>query len=315
MKKIISALATVVMCLTMICSAISVSADSMKVYSSFDGEAKPGDIIAVDIKVDSNPGIWGLDFDIFFDTSVFQVHTIVNGDMFTEGSGWPGVPLTTDYIDRLNSKGKYHFVGYADTLTQDVTKNGTLCTMLFKVDEEATAGDYEIKLQLGTGDIVNCAEKKVSGELTGSTIKIVGTAEENVEPQVPTVASSKVIAETKIVDYSGITFAEAVTESNGKVVTKVVENVYETGSPRDVVSSKAANGEFNDDDDSVINGNDSNTDNNSNDSNSSNSSNNSSSTSDSDNSMNGLFIVIIVVAVICVGCLVVILVIFSKKKQ
>ena len=310
MKKIISAFITVVISLTMICSAVSVSADSMKVYSSFEGEAMPGDVIAVDIKVDNNPGMWGLDFDIYFDTSVLQINTILNGDIFTEGSGWPGVPLTTDYIDSLNSKGKYHFLGYGDSLTKDITNNGTLCTMLFKVDENATAGEYEIKLQLGTGDIVNCAEQAVSGEFSGSKIKVKGTIDENVAPQVPTVASTKVIAVTEIIEYSGVTYAQPVTDNSGEVKTQVVENVYETGSPREVVSSKAANGEFNDTGDGAI-GADAND---KGDTDNASAGSSSSSSASSSGSINIVLIVVIVFAVLLVGGLIVLLVIFTKKK-
>lgn len=297
MKRIFSLLFTTILTLSLCMSVFSAQADSITIKADYNGKCAPGDIIEVPIKISGNPGIWGLDFDILFDTQGLQIYTIANGDMFTENSGWPFVPITTDYIDRLNAEGRYHFGGHADGAFEDIKKDGTLCIIFFKINENLEKGvSFDITMQMGTGDIVDCAEKTYIPNFENCTIKVGEVTEE--KTVVPTLAPSKVIAVTEVVDYSGTPIEQPVTKEDGKVVTKVVTNVYETGSPRDVVSSKSEAGVF--DNTSSELGNIGNV---------------ALGASDSKESgINVLFIVIIVVAVVAVLGFVVLLFVAKNKK-
>ena len=294
MKRIISLLFTVIFTFTLFASIFSAQADSFTIKAEYNGKCSAGDIIEVPIKVSGNPGFWGLDFDIFFDTEGLQVYTIANGNMFTENSGWPFSPVTTDYIDSLNAKGRYHFGGHADGVFEDIEKDGTLCVIYFKVNEKAQKGaSFDITMQMGSGDVVDCDEKTYVPAFKNCKVTVGDTTETNV---VPTLAPSKVIAVTEVIDYSGTPIQQAVTK-DGKVVTQVVTNVYETGSPRDVVSSKSEAGQLDNNSDlgnignAVVNTN-----------------------TEKDSGINGLFVVLIVVAVVVVVGLVVILVVANNKK-
>ena len=295
MKRIISLLFTTILTFSLFASVFSAQADSFTIKADYSDKCSAGDIIEVPIKVSGNPGFWGLDFDILFDTQGLQIYTIANGDMFTENSGWPFVPITTDYIDSLNAKGKYHFGGHADGVYEDIKKNGTLCVILFKINENAEKGaSFDITLQMGTGDVVDSSEKTYIPSFENCTIKVGDATETNT---VPTLAPSKVIAVTEVIDYSGTPIEQAVTK-DGKVVTQVVTNVYETGSPRDVVSSKSEAGAFDGASSELGNlGNAAGT-----------------SNATKDGGTSFLFIVLIVIAVVVVAALIVLLVVVNNKK-
>lgn len=305
MKKILSLLIMSVMAFSIMCSSFSVHAASLTVSANGSKNTyKPGDTVSIPINMTGNPGIWGAQVEVKFDASALQVYTILNGDYFTEGSGWTNAS-TVDDIDKVNSRGRYNFVGYGDSIEKNLEGDGTLFTMLFKIDESAAEGSYKISLGLGSGTykgtFVDKDGKEFTPEFQDYDIVVKGEFKDNPQPATVTLPSSRAIAVTEVVNVNGTQINQAVTAANGQAKTTIVNEPPATGSPRDVVSQKAANGQFNNSDNPVgditsSNGTDSNS-------------------SSSSGGISGLMIVVIVIGVIVVGVLVAVLVLVNKRSK
>lgn len=136
-KKLLAVAVAVIM---MICTASVAYADNEFTLTVEKVKAKAGDTVEVDITISNNPGIWGAEFSIRYDNEALDLKEIVNGDIFgdsanAEESGFIGNTDTPD--------GQVSFMNEG---IEDVTGNGVLCTLKFKVNSDADAAVYDIDI-------------------------------------------------------------------------------------------------------------------------------------------------------------------------
>lgn len=136
-KKLLAVAVAVIM---MICTASVAYADNEFTLTVEKVKAKAGDTVEVDITISNNPGIWGAEFSIRYDNEALDLKEIVNGDIFgdsanAEEDGFIGNTDTTD--------GQVSFINEG---IEDVTGNGVLCTLKFKVNSDADAAVYDIDI-------------------------------------------------------------------------------------------------------------------------------------------------------------------------
>lgn len=92
----------------------------------------------VSVSLSGNEGIWGIKFTVKYDHSVLSLSSAKNGVVFSSGD--VTMPDTLD---------KEEFVYFASSnKLEDITKNGVVVTLDFKVVDYASEGKYPIKLTM-----------------------------------------------------------------------------------------------------------------------------------------------------------------------
>ncbi len=128
MKKLLS----IVLCFVLVLSLASfgnVSAATAPTITISNVTARSGDNVSVNVSIADNPGIMAIAFCITYDSDVL--------DYVGSESGF-----ITDYIikDHTN-EGCLSVVSVSN---EDVTSNGTMFTVSFKINDTAALGSYEI---------------------------------------------------------------------------------------------------------------------------------------------------------------------------
>lgn len=115
--------------------------DSMSLLSVSGRTAKAGDTVSVTISLANNPGIAALAFRVSYPKGAMTLESAVAGGLFGSAT--------------LNkSTGMFLFDNDAD-----VTENGTLLTLTFRVSDMAVLGEYHISLEIVSCN--NAAEERV----------------------------------------------------------------------------------------------------------------------------------------------------------
>ena len=105
--------------------------DTNTVLSIESTNAKPGDTVDVVIKLAENPGIAVLGFDVDYDSTVFTLNSIQNGEIFSAVDGNTAtVPVTLNDYNASN-----------------VTGSGVFATLTFTVNANAAEGDYNFTIK------------------------------------------------------------------------------------------------------------------------------------------------------------------------
>lgn len=93
---------------------------------------------AVSVSLKENPGIWGIKFKVEYDHSALTLSSVKNGEVFSDGD--------VTMPDTLNKK---EFVYFASSNNlKDITGDGAVVTLNFKVADYAAEGKYPVKLTL-----------------------------------------------------------------------------------------------------------------------------------------------------------------------
>lgn len=125
-------------------------------------KASSGSVVEVTIEIKNNPGIWGLDAYVAYDTSVLTLTEVVNGEVFDDSA------LTIGPLDLPTYKLSYENTGFENTNT-----NGVLATLKFTVNEDAEVGTYPITVSYNTGDIINSDEETLVFATVNGEVEII----------------------------------------------------------------------------------------------------------------------------------------------
>lgn len=120
-------------------------------------EGKASDTVKVPISLNKNPGIFAGQYYFEYDSSVLEYVGYEEGDLFDEYS-----------VNQTD--GVINFIINAKELA-DVTDNGTLVILEFKIKDDAKAGDYAITLGEKTL-ICNLDEQTVVPEIEEGKITV-----------------------------------------------------------------------------------------------------------------------------------------------
>ncbi len=139
--------------LTAVAEDTAISADTM-VVTIGSLSAKTGDEIVVPVTINKNPGIWGFNWELDYDSQVLRFDSIdfdPNGD-FSE----------LDFLDTTEKKYPVVIQGEGNDHTKNVTATGLVANIHFKVLVDADLGETTITLRLDDpGNNIDVDENKV----------------------------------------------------------------------------------------------------------------------------------------------------------
>jgi hypothetical protein len=118
--------------------------DTVKLVVS-NVECKAGETVSVDVDIVNNPGIVAYELYLDFDNSLLTADTITNGSDFT------GLTVTSNLNDPNVNKSDLKQIKIISDGLYDVSTDGTLFTVNFKVNENISVDESDIVL---TSDIV-----------------------------------------------------------------------------------------------------------------------------------------------------------------
>lgn len=129
MKKFITILLCTVFIFTML--SFTVAADAAPTLTVSDAQGKPGDTVEIKLNIENNPGILAMTFCIGYDSTVLEYEGYKEGYL-------------TNY--NLKDHSTDGFVSFVGVEKEDISTNGTLLSLLFKIKNSSALGNYEINI-------------------------------------------------------------------------------------------------------------------------------------------------------------------------
>lgn len=237
MKKFISFLVTVLVAVSCLC--FNASAEGKVNISVKDVTVSGSGVVGVPVEIENNSGLWGLVFNVRFDTEYFKYSEVRNNaEVFENGAYMIGPKNPDDGYVRV-------LITPSNT-TENNVKNGRICTVYFEVLEDTPDGEYPFNLEIDEKDVIDVKSNEVSFLASNGTVTVQSdykekstSPENNGDIIATTVASENqktgknindiqnqtVISEAFVTDKNG----EAVTDSNGEKITEKVIVDEDTG--------------------------------------------------------------------------------------
>lgn len=116
----------------------------------------------VNVTLQNNPGIWGMDLRISYDKTAMTLTSVENGN-FYHNSEWTKGNLNADV---------YTLSYEAGNLENITAESGILAILNFKISDTATPGTYEIKATYNAGDIINVSFDEIEFDISNGSIKV-----------------------------------------------------------------------------------------------------------------------------------------------
>jgi len=181
MKKIISLFVIVITVL-----AVSFSAHAAGTLSAKNITAKTGDTFSVNVELSGNPGIIATRIMINYDNKYLSLEGVQNGNIFPQSKALFG----KDYSDIP------YMMIWEDALGTDITANGTLVTLTFKVKEESPSGKTVIDIAVDSSSTFDetLKEKSISG--TKCTVNFPAVTTEKKETTTKETTTKKITQST-----------------------------------------------------------------------------------------------------------------------
>ena len=224
MKKLLASFILLLMIISSL-SLTSFAKDVSKVSVS-NVVAETQSEVSVPIKLSNNQGLWGMVFNVYYDTNVFKLKEVVNnGDVFNSAD------LVIGPSD-LN-KGYVRVVSTPSNVTSNNTANGTICTLKLNVSKNADLKKYAFKIELEDVCDIDGEDVEVKGVDGSVTVQKAAENIAQTKTQKPTDTkekTEKVIARAennKIVEEDILDETESVADSEDK--TESVEETEKTG--------------------------------------------------------------------------------------
>ena len=151
-KRVLALVLSVLLCLSLL-PAVAFAADgdaTVDITSSSSGNivvseasAKPGDTVDITVSLEKNPGIINLKLNVAYDSNVLTLTGRTDANIFGTAYHAP--------INQSNPAANPYILSWAnDLVTSNLTVNGLLVTLTFKVSESAAPGKYDITATYGT---------------------------------------------------------------------------------------------------------------------------------------------------------------------
>ena len=120
-----------------------------------------GSTVAVKVEIKDNPGIIGLRLDVGYDSQYLSLTSVVVDSKLGESFNSPTYERVP-YILYWNN----------GAFTQNITENGLIATLYFKIADNAPDGSYEITLSYGEYDILNADLLEVFFETENGSVDV-----------------------------------------------------------------------------------------------------------------------------------------------
>lgn len=122
-----------------------------------------GKTVLVNVILENNPGIWGMDLAVSYDKTNLTLNSVINGDVFADSEWTKGNLSAESYILSYEANG-----------FENVSGSGVLATLEFTVNDEAQAEDfYEISVSYRSGDIIDAAFAEISPAVVQGGVQVI----------------------------------------------------------------------------------------------------------------------------------------------
>ena len=158
MKKLCFALVAVVLAISLLFTGCG----RQPSVSIGKAKGRSGEVVEVKIDMGNNPGIWGGQLIIDYDSVNFSFDSISNGSVFEtceSNDNGNSVILVLTHSITTNAKLK------------NSTNNGTIATLKFKVKTGVTKGKYDITIN-EESNFCNANEELIEVAFAGGQIKV-----------------------------------------------------------------------------------------------------------------------------------------------
>ncbi len=169
MKKFLSILLAVSLVITS--AVIAVNAAGNPAFSLSNVEAKPGETVLVDLKIENNPGIAALSVDIGYDASVLELTAVDSANLLGA--------VSTSPLDKNPVT-----ISWYEAASKNRTESGTFATLTFKVVGN-TAKTSALTIDYDPDNVADIDEKNVSFDKKNGSVK-VNAEQASTEPYYPT---------------------------------------------------------------------------------------------------------------------------------
>ncbi len=140
MKKLLAVLMTVAMLLSL---AIPAIAEGEPVFSvSSVSDAKPGDVVSVDVALNGTYEAHIVSFNVNYDTDLLSIESIENGELYVDVAMNGGMPV----LDSTTNPGRITFGAIMSNAP--LSNSGIFFTVNFKVADNAPAGDITVDMDV-----------------------------------------------------------------------------------------------------------------------------------------------------------------------
>ena len=158
--------------------------------------ASAGQTVTISVTISENPGIAGFNFVLKYDNSVLTPTAITKGSMLSSGI------FETNLNEGIPASELEDVAVYWGDAT-NVTENGELFSVTFKIDGNAPDGIYEVALEYEKGDVTDQTYNDVMPDIHTNVIQVADVLkgdinlDGNVDP-LDSILMSKVLARYKI---------------------------------------------------------------------------------------------------------------------
>ena len=169
MKRAISLLLSMAMAISMVCTVSAAEAGTLEI--SGVERAAAGSEVEVVISIDDNPGIWGGTMSVSYDADLEYV-SCVGTETFGEGVDFT-VSASGNSVNMLWEN---------SALENNITANGDIAVLTFKVPADATVQD-EYEISIANVDLINQDEESVSFNTINGIITVDGVYTYTIEAE------------------------------------------------------------------------------------------------------------------------------------
>lgn len=143
---------------------VTVNAKSSDLQVTIESKkACAGKTVLVNVSLQNNPGIWGMDLIVNYDKTKLTLISVTNGTVFTDAEWTKG-----------NLSGEKYILSYEAGGLENITKNGVIATLEFAVNENAQTDDfYEVSVSYKSGDIINVGFEEINPTIVSGGIRVI----------------------------------------------------------------------------------------------------------------------------------------------
>ena len=160
--------ASVIISVLIMCSCLCLTSFAEEIPTLFLSapltELHPGDTFTLTVNMSGNPGIWSVAFNLRLDNDVFEYVGCERSGCISLSTMFP------DFYDESSGTVKYNC--FSNDYFNNMTENGMLIAVTYKVSEKASPGVYEAQLELDEKNTINVDLQLVSFDIESAQFKV-----------------------------------------------------------------------------------------------------------------------------------------------
>lgn len=126
-------------------------------------KARAGKTVLVNVSLQNNPGIWGMDLAVNYDKTKLTLISVVNGSVFSDAEWTQG-----------NLSGDKYILSYEAGGFENITADGVIAILEFAVNNDATVDEfYDITVSYNAGDIIDIDFNEINVAVVSGGVKII----------------------------------------------------------------------------------------------------------------------------------------------